>query len=159
MVQSKVARHKITKGDIKLKMYQIYNQLMKETISVGLYFIAIAVLFSLSLSYGMSMAYADTIEKETSLEKDWEKDGGIRVLSIRQTSAGYMLDFRYKVINPKKAAVFIDRSNKPLLHVLKNGSILASTCKRKNRPSSSVSTVCEGWEELFYVLCKSRTYG
>jgi hypothetical protein len=80
------------------------------------------------------MAYADENKKEVSVGKDWEADGGIKVLHIRQTAAGYMLDFRYKVIDPVKAAAFVKRSNKPLLHVIKNGSTLQVPSSSKIGP-------------------------
>lgn len=45
------------------------------------------------------------------LEEKW----GIQVVGLRLTSAGYMLDFRFKVIDPKKAAPLLARSAKPYL--------------------------------------------
>ena len=84
-------------------------------------FSKISVLTIVLASLVGGMAHADSNKSKTTVGNDWEKDGGIRVLSIRQTAAGYMLDFRYKVLNPKKAAIFLNRDNKPLLTVLKNG--------------------------------------
>ncbi len=40
---------------------------------------------------------------------------GIEIMGIRLTSAGYMLDFRYKVIDPAKAAPIFNRNLRPLL--------------------------------------------
>lgn len=40
---------------------------------------------------------------------------GIEVSSLRLSAAGYMLDFRYRVTDPEKAAPFMDRSVKPCL--------------------------------------------
>ena len=97
----------------------------------------------------MSTAYADSEKKVASVEKDWEKDGGIKVLSMRQTAAGYMLDFRYKVINPEKAALFLDRSNKPLLHVLKNGSILQVPVSSKIGPIRQSAMLAKAGKSYF----------
>lgn len=124
----------MTNGDINLTIRLFHNETYIRIVSATLAITFIVAASILLLGNGMSTAYADTEKKETSIENDWEKDGGIRVLSIRQTSAGYMLDFRYKVINPEKAAAFIDRSNKPLLHVLKNGSILQVPVSSKIGP-------------------------
>ena len=48
---------------------------------------------------------------ESSLEEKW----GIRILSIRQSANGYMLDFRYRVIDPDKASALLNRKDKPYL--------------------------------------------
>ncbi len=48
---------------------------------------------------------------EVSLEDRW----GIKVLSIRQSAGGYMLDFRYRIIDPDKASQLMRRKDKPYL--------------------------------------------
>ena len=40
---------------------------------------------------------------------------GIEVVAIRLTAAGYMLDFRFKVLSPEKAQPLFDRKIKPYL--------------------------------------------
>jgi len=40
-----------------------------------------------------------------------EDDRGIEVESVRLTAAGYMVDFRYRVTDPDKAAAVFDRRN------------------------------------------------
>jgi hypothetical protein len=47
----------------------------------------------------------------TPLEESW----GIRILGLRLSAGGYMLDFRYRVLDPTKAAPLLDRSVKPHL--------------------------------------------
>ena len=47
----------------------------------------------------------------TQLKREW----GIEVLDVHQTSAGYMLQFRYRVIDPKAARPLFDRKTKPYL--------------------------------------------
>lgn len=46
-----------------------------------------------------------------AIEADW----GIRILSLRLTAAGFMLDFRYRVIDPAKALPLFDRATEPRL--------------------------------------------
>jgi hypothetical protein len=46
-----------------------------------------------------------------ALEETW----GVRVEGIRQSAAGYMLDFRYRVLDAEKAAPLFDRKTKPFL--------------------------------------------
>jgi hypothetical protein len=45
----------------------------------------------------------------------FDEKWGVRVLSIRQSAEGYMLDFRYRVIDAEKAAPLFDRKIKPHL--------------------------------------------
>jgi hypothetical protein len=47
----------------------------------------------------------------TPLKREW----GIEVLGVHQTSAGYMLQFRYRVLDPKAAKSLFDRKTKPYL--------------------------------------------
>jgi len=49
--------------------------------------------------------------EKTLMKRQW----GVEVLFVRQTSAGYMLEFRYKVLDPEKAKPLFDRQIKPLL--------------------------------------------
>ena len=51
------------------------------------------------------------------MEKKW----GIRILGIRQSAAGYLLDFRYKVTDTKKAAPLFERKTKAYLLDQKSG--------------------------------------
>ena len=108
----------------------------------------------------MNLTYADSNKKDTAVTpiktavvmstlNDWEKDGGVRVLSIRRSAAGYMLDFRYKVLNPEKAALFIDRSNRPRLHVLKNGSILQVPVSSKIGPLRQSAQLAKAGKNYF----------
>jgi hypothetical protein len=55
------------------------------------------------------------------LEERW----GIRIEGMYLTAGGYMLDFRYTVIDPTKAAPLFDRSTKPLLKDEKTGAVMA----------------------------------
>jgi hypothetical protein len=55
------------------------------------------------------------------LEEKW----GIKITSLRVSAAGYVLDFRYRVLAPDKAALLSDRKLKPVLIHEKSGSKLA----------------------------------
>jgi len=50
-------------------------------------------------------------ERSVSIEEQW----GIEVLQIRLSAAGYMLDFRYKVVDPDKAIPVLSRRAKSYL--------------------------------------------
>ncbi len=49
--------------------------------------------------------------------------GGIETLAIRLSANGYMLDFRYKVIDAEKAAPLFSRQVKPYLLHQKSGAV------------------------------------
>lgn len=56
-----------------------------------------------------------------ALEARW----GIRLEGLHLTAAGYMLDFRYTVIDAAKAAPLFERKSKPLLKDEKTGAVMA----------------------------------
>jgi hypothetical protein len=56
--------------------------------------------------------------KKTYMRREW----GIEIVFVRQTSAGYMLEFRYKVIDPEKALPLFERQAKPVLTHAETGA-------------------------------------
>ena len=48
---------------------------------------------------------------KTYMKRKW----GVEVLFVRQTAAGYMLEFRYKVLDAEKAKSLFERQTKPIL--------------------------------------------
>ena len=54
---------------------------------------------------------SDAAPGDASLEEKW----GVKVLSIKLSAEGHMLDFRYRVRDPEKAALLFDRGIKPYL--------------------------------------------
>lgn len=59
-------------------------------------------------------------EINNALQERW----GVKVVGIRQSAAGYMLDFRYRVLDAEKATPLLDRRIKPELKVAKSGATL-----------------------------------
>jgi len=56
----------------------------------------------------------------TFMKREW----GIEILYVRQTAAGYMLEFRYKVVDAEKAKPLFERRTKPLLTHAESGATL-----------------------------------
>ena len=56
----------------------------------------------------------------TYIKRKW----GIEILFVRATAAGYMLEFRYKVLDPEKAAPLFVRKTKPVMIDAKSGTEL-----------------------------------
>jgi hypothetical protein len=69
-------------------------------------------------------------EPAPTVEERW----GVEVVALRLTGAGYMLDFRYKVLDPDKAAELFERANKPALIHRASGSKLEVPRPAKTGP-------------------------
>jgi hypothetical protein len=63
---------------------------------------------------GGTVAAAE-VPRPQSLHSEIEKQLGIKIVGLRRSSAGYMLDFRYRVLDPAKAASLLDRKISPYL--------------------------------------------
>lgn len=55
--------------------------------------------------------------EKTYMKRKW----GVEILFLRETAAGYMLEFRYKVLDPVKAAPLFVRKTKPVLMHVRTG--------------------------------------
>lgn len=51
------------------------------------------------------------VTPESSLAERW----GIEIVSIQQTAGGYMIDFRYRILDPEKAQPLLDKKVQPYL--------------------------------------------
>jgi len=58
--------------------------------------------------------------QKTYMKRTW----GIEILYVQQTAAGYMLEFRYKVLDAEKAAALFERQTKPVLKHPESGATL-----------------------------------
>ena len=84
--------------------------------------IFLAWLFISVVIYGLAEA-APTLPLTdlSAIEEKW----GVQIVSLRQTAAGQMLDFRYRVVNAEKAAPLFDRKYQPYLFDKVSGKSLA----------------------------------
>ena len=57
---------------------------------------------------------ADAPDKPVT-RSEIEDQLGIKIVGLRRSSAGYMLDFRYRLLDPAKAASLLDRKIHPYL--------------------------------------------
>jgi len=58
--------------------------------------------------------------KNTFMKREW----GIEIMYVRQTAGGYMLEFRYKVVDAEKAKALFERQTKPMLTHTRTGAKL-----------------------------------
>ena len=78
------------------------------------------LLWTLLLIAGFSTTlFADVTS--IKMEKDW----GIKPVHARVTADGYMIEFRYKVIDPDKAVIMSDRKDFPSMLSMKSKARLA----------------------------------
>lgn len=84
--------------------------------------LVLAGVLALGLASGCDRAATDAqaSAEAARLEADW----GVKVLGIRRTAGGYMLDFRYRVLDAEKAAPILDRRITPYLEVAETGTKL-----------------------------------
>ncbi len=68
-------------------------------------------------SEGQSGEVPAAPQEEQAVEERW----GIKILLVRTTAEGFFLDFRYRVIDPEKSMMLLDRKVKPYLIIEKTG--------------------------------------
>ena len=78
-----------------------------------------AVLFAWSVPVAAEEP-ASHPRNNTFMKREW----GIEVMHVRLTAASYMLEFRYKVVDAKKAQTLFERQNKPMLTHNRTGAQL-----------------------------------
>ena len=66
----------------------------------------------------------------TYMKRKW----GVELMFIRATAAGYMVEVRYKVLDPEKAAPLFVRKTKPILNHVDSGVQLAVASPAKSGP-------------------------
>jgi hypothetical protein len=53
-----------------------------------------------------------------------KNEQGVEIQSLQMTAGGYMMDFRFRVLDVEKAKIFFDHRVKPYLHVEKSNAKL-----------------------------------
>lgn len=101
----------------------------KPTTSLDKFFFVVVI--SLVMGLGSPFAWgsesasspsADPHPREkTYMKRRW----GIEVEFVRQVAHGYMIEFRYKVIDPNRAAALFKREDKPVLVHAETGARMA----------------------------------
>jgi hypothetical protein len=99
--------------------------------------LVLTALFILALCICEAPVYAVSAEVPEVAGQEQAAPGdpwGIRVIGIRRTAADYMLDFRFRMLDPEKAATIMNRKIKPQLIVEKNGHRLQVPVSAKIGP-------------------------
>jgi hypothetical protein len=82
------------------------------------------VIVCLAIVFYLTVSQDNRISEKQNRAEDILQQWGIEVLSLRHTAAGYMLDFRYRVIDPVKAAPLLEYRTKPYIVAQKTGARL-----------------------------------
>jgi hypothetical protein len=77
-------------------------------------------------------------------EQDLKEKWGIEVASVRMAAAGHMVDFRYRVLDAKKAETLFVRENKPYLIDQESKKVLAVPTMGKVGPLRTSNMPQEG---------------
>jgi hypothetical protein len=88
------------------------------------FFIVIALLGLAPISNSWTATALDAQPPPAGLS-DPEKNFGIRILTLRPTAAGSMLDMRFQVVNPEKARPILDKGKKAFLLDQASGKALS----------------------------------
>lgn len=86
----------------------------------------------------------DALAQMLALNAELKERWGVEIVSLRRTAHGHMLDFRYRVLDPKKAAALFERQTKPTLIHQPTGKVLAVPKTAKVGPLRSSDTPKEG---------------
>ena len=90
-----------------------------------------------------------SIEKKVPV--DMEEKWGVKIVGVRLTAAGNMIDFRYKVIDRKKAAPILDRKNKPhLIDQASNRKVNVKNMPKIGSLRQNTKTPIEG--RVYFIL-------
>ncbi|RME58507.1 MAG: hypothetical protein D6790_11870 [Caldilineae bacterium] len=79
-------------------------------------------------------------------------DYGVEVVGLGLAAAGYMIDFRYRVVDPVKAAPMFDRRVKPWCEVAKSGARLMVPAPAKTGPLRQVGRKVKPGSQLFIMF-------
>lgn len=94
------------------------------------YIITLAVLFLSMSMFRAAPVFADDAKtlanamQERMATAGMTEKWGIEVAAIHTAAAGNMIDFRYKVLDPKKAETLFSKKTKPYLVHQKTGKVL-----------------------------------
>jgi hypothetical protein len=84
------------------------------------------------------------VPDQKSVEEEVKENWGIEITSLRMSAAGHMIDFRYRVLDAKKAETLFDRANKPYLIDQKSEKVLAVPSMGKIGPLRTSNKPQEG---------------
>jgi hypothetical protein len=90
------------------------------TVGIAVTLMTVAVIYLLLPRTIAVVAQREAAAHSDVSQADPGAPWGIRVIGVRRSAADYMLDFRYRVQDPEKAAYLMNRKLRPQLVVEKN---------------------------------------
>lgn len=100
-----------------MKQHDLLSGNMARQLAAGFAEMLLALLLAASLAMVFASGYADASEMpdKPKLHSEIENKLGIEIVGLRRSAVGYMLDFRYRLLDPAKAAPLLDRKIQPYL--------------------------------------------
>lgn len=86
---------------------------------------------------------AALIDQAVLTQADHDKYWGVHVMGIHRSAAGYILDFRFRILDAGKAAPLLDRNIKPALIVAKDKRVLRVPVTAKLGPLRQSATFAQ----------------
>lgn len=91
---------------------------------VVLLLLAVLVIVGISAPHLCLSAATEETQSKSSALSEPEKNFGIKIVSLRPTAGGQMLDLRFQVIDPEKAKPVLDKNKKAYILDSKTGKTL-----------------------------------
>ena len=115
------------------------------------------VMLSVAYTEAKDKKVATTSQEGQGIEEKW----GIKIQSLRATAEGFMLDFRYRIIDPEKSKMLLDRNAKPYLLNQATGEKMPVVRSRFGpiRHTTAKPTVDRNYSILFSNMNKSVKKG
>jgi hypothetical protein len=93
-----------------------------------------------------------------AVEETAEQKLGIEIIGIRLSAAGYMLDFRYRAVDPERAAILFDRKTKPYLIHEGTGARFLVPAPAKVGPLRQTTNKPEAGRSYFMMFANPSRY-
>lgn len=104
----------------------------------------LTIISVLLLSLVLPAAVNAVLPEKNGAVADMSKEWGIEITSVRMAVDGYMVDFRYRVLDAKKAETLFVRKNKPYLIDQASQKVLAVPSMGKIGPLRTANNAQAG---------------
>lgn len=118
------------------------------------------IIIGIVLVAGCTAIHKNDVKEEVTKKQtlNMEDKWGIQVLGIRPTAAGHMLNFRYKIVDPEKAAALVNPRIKPYLMDQASGKMVAVPNMPKVGSLRQRSLEAKGGRTYFILFSNPRKF-
>lgn len=100
-----------------MKQHDLLSGAQGRQLAAGFGEVLLALLLTVALAMIFASGKADAAEtpEKPTPHSEIEDKLGIKIVGLRRSAVGYMVDFRYRVLDPAKASLLLDRKIQPYL--------------------------------------------